>query len=191
MQQFLFEGFEETKRQDGLFFALVPDAASAARIAVIGRALKQRHGLSGKLINADRLHVTLDYLGNYHGLPRDLVAAVGQAGDFVAAASFDIAFDRAASFVGKPAKRPFVLLGDEGTAGIAAFQQTLRAAMTEVGLARRSKSYTPHMTLLYDDQLVAEQAITPIGWRAKEFALVHSLRGQGRHIVLTRWPLQG
>ena len=46
------------------------------------------------------------------------------------------------------------------------------------------------MTLLYDRRMVAEQAVEPVHLTVREFALVHSLVRQSRHIELARWPLQ-
>ena len=51
--------------------------------------------------------------------------------------------------------------------------------------------YEPHLTLLYDDRCVAEQAIDIVSWTVREFVLVHSLHGQGRYVMLGRWPLPG
>lgn len=72
------------------------------------------------------------------------------------------------------------------------FQQTLGIAMKKAGLGRWAKpGYTPHVTLLYDDRSVAEQAVETICWTAREFVLVHSLIGQTLHVPLARWPLRG
>jgi 2'-5' RNA ligase len=63
--------------------------------------------------------------------------------------------------------------------------------MRKVGLGRRVDArFTPHVTLLYDSRLVAEQAVSPIHWTAHELVLVHSLLGQTRYVPLARWPLQ-
>lgn len=43
--------------------------------------------------------------------------------------------------------------------------------------------------LLYDPQGIAEHAIEPIRWTAREFVLVHSLLGRSRHVPLGRWAL--
>jgi RNA 2',3'-cyclic 3'-phosphodiesterase len=47
--------------------------------------------------------------------------------------------------------------------------------------------YEPHVTLLYDDRCVAEQAVDTVRWTVREFVLVHSLHGQGRYVFLGRW----
>jgi len=147
--------------------------------------------MRGKLIESPRLHVTLHHLGDYSGLPQDLVDTAMKAAAAVAQPPFEIAFDRVGSFR-RPRNLPLVLRGGDGLAGVTAFQQVLGVAMTQAGLARWVEMrFTPHMTLLYDDRTVEEQPIEPIRWTVREFALVHSLLGQTRHIPLGRWMLRG
>jgi 2'-5' RNA ligase len=81
-----------------------------------------------------------------------------------------------------------VLRSQAGSESLIAFQQALGAAMLRAGL-RPDRSFTPHVTLLYDDALVTETPIEPIRWTVGELVLVHSLLGQTRHIPLARWPL--
>ena len=72
-----------------------------------------------------------------------------------------------------------------------AFQQTLTEALQKVGLAEHTKgTFTPHITLLYDNKALPAIAIEPIAWMAGEFVLVHSLIGQTVHIRLGSWPLR-
>jgi 2'-5' RNA ligase len=52
------------------------------------------------------------------------------------------------------------------------------------------RKFTPHVTLLYDDRMVPEQAVEPISWRVREFVLTHSLLGKTQHVELGRWPLR-
>ncbi|MGY4828874.1 RNA 2',3'-cyclic phosphodiesterase [Sphaerotilaceae bacterium SBD11-9] len=175
---------------DRLFFALLPDAAAAVRIAALARRLKAELGLKGRPLATDRFHVTLHFFGDHVGLPDGLVTALQQAAGRVVAPPFKLAFDRASSFAGRPRKRPFVLRGDEGLASLMAFQQSLGEAMKSVGLARLVDTrFTPHVTLLYDARLVPDIEIEPVEWVANEFVLVDSLLGQTRHVPLARWPL--
>ena len=47
-----------------------------------------------------------------------------------------------------------------------------------------SQGFNPHMTLLYDHRLVAEQAIDhPLHWTATEFALIDSHVGRGTFVA--------
>ena len=53
-------------------------------------------------------------------------------------------------------------------------------------------SYTPHITLLYDDVTAAPQAIAAVEWTVRELVLLHSRIGQSLpYAILGRWPLQG
>lgn len=175
---------------DRLFFAVFPDAAAAARITRLAQDLRSEHGLKGRPIATQRLHITLHHLGDYAGLPQGVVAAASEAAATVAVSPFEVAFDHAESFLGRPRNRPFVLRGNEGVTALRAFQQTLGEAMKKTGLGRWvERQYTPHVTLLYDDHPVVEQPVETIGWRVREFVLVHSLLGQGLHVPLARWSL--
>lgn len=172
---------------DRLFFAVFPDAQTAARLAALAQDLRAELGLKGMPLAMERFHVTLHHLGDYDGLPRDRVAQARQAGAAVSAAPFEVAFDRAGSF-----GRPLVLQGDDGLAGIRAFQQALGLAMAGAGLGRRvEKAFTPHVTLLYDEQIAPTRPVTSIGWIVNELVLVHSLQGKTQHIALDRWALRG
>ncbi len=184
-------GFEDdAKPTDRLFFALFPDADAAERIAQCARQLRTDHNLRGTPLQTGRFHITLHHLGDYAGLRQGVIDMAGKAAAAVKASPLTVTFDRAVSFSSSPRNRPFVLRGDAGLAGLMAFQQALGLEMTKAGLGRWTKSaYTPHVTLLYDDLAVAEQAVQPISWTAREFVLVRSLIGQTLHVPLARWPL--
>lgn len=184
-------GFDDdAKPTDRLFFALFPDAQAAGRIAECAQQLRAELGLHGTPLKTGRFHITLHHLGDYAGLPQGVVEMASRAAAAVKAAPFSVTFDRAASFSSSPRNRPFVLRGDASLADLMAFQRALGVEMTRAGLGRWAKpAYTPHVTLLYDDRAVAEQAVEPITWTAGEFVLVRSLIGQTQHIPLARWPL--
>jgi 2'-5' RNA ligase len=191
-EQSFLPGFDAPKLTDRLFFAVFPAAQAAARMARLALQLRDEHGLHGKPLQTERFHVTLHHLGDYAGLPQDVVGMASKAAAAVTSLPFALAFDRVASFSSAPRNRPFVLRGDGGLAALMAFQQALGVAMTKAGLGRWAKpGYTPHVTLLYDDHSVVEQAVETITWTAHEFVLVHSLIGQTRHVPLLRWPLSG
>lgn len=176
---------------DRLFFALYPDDAAAARVAALAQALRQELGLRGRAIAPGRLHITLHHLGDHVGLPRDLVDAACQAASQVEWPAVAVAFDRAASFTRRRANRPFVLLGD-GLAEVRALRERLGEALAcaELG-GYLEERFTPHMTLLYDDQAVTERPVPPVSWVSRELVLVHSRIGRGLHSPLARWPLRG
>jgi 2'-5' RNA ligase len=178
---------------DRLLFLIYPDPETAARIADQAVRLRGANALRGRPVRTDRLHITLNHLGDHAGLPEDMVRLAREAAASIGTAPFEVTFDRAGSFGGKPrGNLPFVLRGGEGVADLIAFQQALAVAMIKTG-SRIGKwaerAYTPHVTLLYDDQSAPEQAIAPIRWTVAGFALVHSLKGQTIHKVLDQWSL--
>jgi RNA 2',3'-cyclic 3'-phosphodiesterase len=177
---------------DGLFFAVLPEEAAAADILRLAQHQSWAHGLTGKPILTERLHVSLHNIGDYAGRPRGVVAAGCEAGAAVEMSSFDVAFDRVMSFGGRSGNHPFVLRGSDGVVGLLALHRHLGAALQKVGLWRWVRPQCePHVTLLYDDRCVAEQAVDTVRWTVREFVLVHSLHGQGRYVIVGRWPLRG
>jgi RNA 2',3'-cyclic 3'-phosphodiesterase len=190
-EQFALERFNPPpKPTDRLFFAIFPSADIAERIAQLAQQLRAKHGLKGKLLATGRFHVTLHHLGDFVGLPQAIVATACEAAASVAMPPFDVAFDRAMSF-NRPSNRPFVLRGGAGLAALMPFQQALSTALNHAGLGdgKANAHFTPHVTLLYDDRDVAEQAIEPITWAVNEFVLMRSLIGKAQHIPLARWAL--
>lgn len=197
----LFGSILPSKPTDRLFFALFPSDEAIPQIIKIFQQLRDTHGLTGKSLSNDRLHVTLHHVGDYAGgLPNGLVEAAQEVASTIAMPAFDVTFDRAMSFSGRPKNKPFVLRGNEsikvgsegGLAALMAFQKTMYFAMVRAGLQgpRANAKFAPHVTLMYDDQGIPEQPVEAVSWTAHDFVLVHSLLGQTRHIHLGRWPAQ-
>jgi RNA 2',3'-cyclic 3'-phosphodiesterase len=191
----LFGAIPPPKPTDRLFFALFPSEEAIPQIVKASQNLRDAHGLTGKSLSNDRLHVTLHHVGDYAGgLPNGLVEAAQDVAATIAMPAFGMTFDRAMSFAGSPRNKPFVLRGNEGRAGgladLMAFQKTMYLAMCRAGLQgpRANAKFAPHVTLMYDRQGVHEQVVEPIRWSAQDFVLVHSLLGQTKHIHLGRWP---
>ncbi len=187
--QLLLPGLEAPKAEHNLFFAVMPDAAAAECIYRLAADLRDRHGLTGKLIGKERLHASLHQVGEFVALPQHFVAMALEAASTVSMPAFELIFDRATSFKG-PRGNPFVLVGRKGVLEFKELQDALATAMRKAGFKRRvTTGKTPHVTMLYDDELVAEEAVETIAWTAREFALVHSLLDQSIYHVLARWPL--
>jgi RNA 2',3'-cyclic 3'-phosphodiesterase len=188
--QLFLPGFERAPAFDVLFFALLLEAESASRIVKLRQRLCEEFGLCGRRIAADLLHISLHGIGAYDGLPRAVVQRAKEAGAAVLAKPFDIVLDRAMSFGPKRELRPFVLrTGDE--AALVTFHRLLAGAMKNAGFRRIASRFTPHMTLLYGDRAVVERSIDAIQWTVRDFVLIQSLRGRGKHIHLARWSLRG
>lgn len=192
-EQLSLMGFDDApKVTDGLFFAIVPGLDDAQEISQFALRQRSQHGLTGAPLKPEHFHVSLHSLGEYDGLPRGIVAAAKEAAAAIAVPPFEVTFDHVMSFSGSPGNRPFVLRGSDGLAALMAFQRTLGIAVAKAGLGRFVKAqYTPHMTLLYDARSVEEHPVAPVRWTVREFVLIHSLHGQGRHLPLGRWPLRG
>jgi 2'-5' RNA ligase len=183
-------GFDPPTPTDRLMFLLYPDPATAERIAQEARRLKEVLGLRGQPLLTDRFHITLHHLGDYVGLPNDIVTKGKMAGEALAHAPFEVVFDQAVSFANRPGNNPFTLQGGDGVAQLIDFQKALGLKMAGAAL-KPDKPFLPHITLLYDGQVVPAQAVAPIRWTVDRFVLVQSKLGQTQHIVLQSWDLKG
>lgn len=78
-----------------------------------------------------------------------------------------------------------------GVSGLETLHERLKAVMALPRLKslHHARAFTPHMTLLRDEQLLPEQPIDPIVWTARKFVLVHSLLGRTTHHHLAHLPL--
>jgi len=172
----------------GLFFGIYPDADAAAVIDELAQRLRADHGLKGKPRPKELFHLTLLDLSDCTGPAERVIALAREAAGTLAMPPFVIALDHVVRF-GRSGNRPLVLEGGDGVAALVVLRQALADAMAKAGLRVRAKSYTPHLTLLYDRGEVAAQAIETITWTVREFVLVQSLIGHGRHLPIRRWPL--
>ena len=185
-------GFETRSPSDRLFFAMHPGPRAAQRIVALAELLRTKHDLRGKPLPADRVHITLHHLGDHCGLPESLIEAARAAAARIAMPPFDLTLDCVASFSGR-GKRPCVLRNESAGANQAlhALQSDLGQRLREAGLVRYiERRFTPHVTLLYDERGIIPEAVPPITWTVRSFALVHSLLGRGEHRVLAEWNFQ-
>ena len=176
-------------RSDALFFALVPDASAASRMAEIGREQRLKHGLTGKLVAPEHLHMPLVGLGVHAGLPSGLVDLAMQAAAAITMPSFDVVLDRVRSLAGL--RRPLVLCGGEGVSGAAVLQLMIQIAMHELGIDAAGRRHMPHVMVLDGWRGIVEEdeAVEPVRWTVTEFVLLHSLRGRRESVGLGRWAL--
>lgn len=173
-----------SRRCANLFLAAVPDAGTAARIHLLASELKRAHRFNGRLVAPEQLHIPLFALG---GLPEGQHCAAWEAAMEVRTAPFEVAFDRTASFRGRPGHHSFVLVGEKGLHALQSFRETFGAALARREMTRlATTNFTPHVTLLYGARDMEECPIEPIGWTVKEFVLIRSSKG---HEQLVRWPL--
>lgn len=186
-----FEGFDPPAAPtDRLFFALLPDATGAACAEALAQRACDDQGLKLRANARTRFHITLFHVGDYAGLPEQVLADACRAAGRVKASPFDVRLDSLSSFKGGPRRVPVVLMSSVPR-GLIDFHDRLQAQLHQAGLMEPgpSRVFRPHLTLLYGQRPVTARAIEPLCWTAREFVLIHSLIGQGRYIVLDRWPL--
>ncbi|MYM67178.1 2'-5' RNA ligase [Pseudoduganella sp. FT55W] len=189
-QASLFDFEPPPKNTDRLFFAVMPDQNAIASIRAVAAELKAQHGMTGRLIDEAKLHATLCVLGDFPGMPDALIKSASKAAALVADSTlpFKAGFDTAQTFITGPRHRPLVLTGSEGIVGLTGFYKNLSGALLKTSGLRNQTSYTPHVTMLYDDIAAAPQSVAPVEWTVREFVLLHSHIGQGRpYNILARW----
>jgi len=172
------------------FYAVVLSGADPARMHAEATRLDRLLAIGGKLLQADRLHVSLHAVGACVGArPLADIARWRRAGGAVRCAPFEVRFDRVATFGGEG--NPLVLKSaDEGgAAGLLALHQRLGMALADTGERIKARRITPHMTLSYGGRRIAETPIEPLPWQARELVLIDSHVGAHRHEVLGRWEL--
>lgn len=180
---------------DGLFFATFPDAGTATGISKLAQRLCAETRSRSKPLAAARLHVTLQHLGNFAGgLPQARLDAAMKAAASVRMEPFSVEFDTVVSFASKPRPGPLVLGDGEGVIGLHRLHDALCVELENAAFGAHAvpaADYTPHVTLAYGMPWAAARTIEPVCWNVREFALVHSLLGRTRHVLLARWPLAG
>ena len=182
--------FGEVQATDRLFFALFPDPEVLSRIAGVAEDLRRTHGLKRSVHPLEHLHITLFHLGDYAGLPRDLVLDAMAAAEALNVAPFEVTFDHATSFPGRPNSRPFVLKGTvEAMADLTKCRRDLGVALAGEGV-KTTAAFTPHLTLFYDNPIVEPCPITPISWSVCDLVLIRSTIGKGTYERIGRWPLE-
>ena len=181
------------KRPERLFYCLFPDAETTARAKRLRARFIHKHRLEGTQLKTERLHVSLQHVGDHKRLRTSLIYAARQAGKAVSMRSFEVTFrfvksiDGAPPIDGRARRWPLVLLG-EGDA-LSDLHKILGAAMEKNGL-EAAKDFMPHMTLSYCSKPIPAQAIEPIRFVVKEFVLVHSELWLTRYNIVDRWLLE-
>jgi 2'-5' RNA ligase len=175
-----------------LFYAIQPPKGVALHIVRLIQALRSEHELYGPAFDSSRLHVSLFGLGDYVEFPHRLVRWARTQTATCRLEQFVVNFDRVSS-LGTRSRQlhryPLALRDSMEGYGLKNLQQAI-AALFEI---ERLPSFTPHLTLLYDEQYVAEEPVDPINWRSTEFVLIHSKINRGKlqpYSVIDGWQLR-
>jgi RNA 2',3'-cyclic 3'-phosphodiesterase len=173
-----------------LFFALLPDAATRARLAQAAQALKASHpGLRARWVSSARYHATLHFLGDHALLRQDVVDAAMAAATELRMAPFEWVLHEAASFRGR--QPPCILRSSSVPEPLQQLWRDLRRALVLAGQGRHlARSFTPHVTVAYSRAVLLDVTpIEPVAWLVERVALVHSVVGQQDYQVLAEWSL--
>lgn len=176
-------------RINKLLILVKPDEEAAIRVAHIADELAAYLGFRGRMVRPELLHFTIHPIGHYSEVPPSIVDAVKACGNAVRMCPFTVSLNVVKNFHRKSGIPLMVLCGDEGVLGLRTLHDTIGAAMTKTFRSVRLSSFEPHMTLSYRAMRIADTPIEPINFTIREFVLVNSLVGQGRHVVLSRWQL--
>jgi 2'-5' RNA ligase len=166
-----------------LFFALRPPIVLARQIASAAHWFENGRGV----LAPERLHVTMDILDDLAEPDGDLIQRLLAAGAAVAAAPFEIVFDRVGGSAKSIALRP-----SRKNARLDALRAALVRERGAQGIAERNGyAFSAHMTLGYRKGAPFNERIAPVAWPVDGFELIHSHLGQTRYDVLGRWTVAG
>lgn len=167
-----------------LFFALWPDSATRIALADLARDVAERSG--GRATAADRLHVTIAFLGEQ---PLTRVAELAALASRVREKTFVMRFDQVGSW-----RRTGVtwIAAAETPAELPRLNRALLRGLPDVENADDSRPFAPHVTLARRIRTSVRSLLAaPIEWRVDAFSLVASELGrQGpRYDLLDSWAL--
>lgn len=175
---------------ESLFFALQPDVTAITQIQEVTADLCAQHALSTRFISADRLHVTLHFVGDLAALSQDQLDNAHAAAAAIKLPALEVSFDKVLSFRSTKTERPLVLASNASMTALQLFRYELGDQLRRRGVPAEKAAFTPHLTLAYDKYAVEEQILAaPVKWTAREFVLIKSFVGKSRYEVLGRWPL--
>lgn len=169
-----------------LFFALWPEAPLREAITRSALAVARERALGGREIPAERVHMTLLFLGDV--APRaeaQLIAGAGELG----ARAFELRLDRAGCFY---RSRVFWLGASQMPRALTGLWQDLQTLAGRAGLQADPRPLAAHVTCLRDiEHRIRPVSVKQIAWPVRQFALVHSALGPApAYHVVSQWPLR-
>ena len=173
-----------------VFVGIRPERETAPAFGAHQRRLRTDFGLHSAMTPFDRLHLSLVGLGDSTYAPgQRWIEEVGDILSDVRMPPFKIALNTLVSFHIAKRVRPAVLAGEDGVIGVSMLRNAISAAFRAEGVGH-GVAATPHVTLAWSEIVVPEHYVEPVTWTVREFVLIDSLQGAGRHEVLGRWPLR-
>ena len=151
-----------------LFFALWPDEATRAKLAVL------QQGISGRKISTANLHLTLAFLGNQ---PRASLENLAQVMHALTPERFMLRIDHYGYF-----SKPRIVWAGPSSApdALMQMQRSLWTGLLDIGVPLRPETgFRPHITLARDAMPAEREMNEIIDWSVETVALVESVSAQG------------
>jgi RNA 2',3'-cyclic 3'-phosphodiesterase len=165
------------------FFALWP--AAAVRDALAQWTQGARKECGGRATAAEKIHLTLAFLGN---VERSRIDELRAAAAVIAGERFTLALDQA----GYWRHNRIVWAGaTEVPPALTMLVSALGERVKGLGYRLEERPYAAHITLLRNARRGASPALPLLRWAADEFTLVESKLGErgSRYVIVDRWPL--
>lgn len=172
-----------------VFFAILPPAGLEPELR---RAVEstRRWNVTAKLGALETRHLSLVALGFAQHLSENDRAIAAVVASQLVLPSFELSFDRVASFRAKPGnKRPLVLLPAD-PAPLEALTDALRHAMMDHGLMPQRPPVQFHLTLCYDRADIRTRPLDPVTLTVDRLTLVRSIYGEARYERWGEWRLE-
>jgi RNA 2',3'-cyclic 3'-phosphodiesterase len=157
-----------------LFIALWPDAAQRAALAARRDAWEWPPGAA--LVHADKLHVTLHFLGQ---VPAERVEAV-RGGIALPMTPFELTLREPRVWHGGIA-----VLEADAPPALLDLHVRLGLALDALGLPVEQRPYRPHVTLARKARGAVAPGAAPVAWPVRDYALVVSAGGE--YAVMQRY----
>ena len=167
-----------------LFFALWPDAAVQAALA--NAALEAARECGGRATAADKIHLTLFFVGD---LERSRIAPLLTCAQAVAGRAFELDLDTLGYW-----RHNRIVWGGATRCPpeLPALAASITRNLAGQGLREEDRPYVPHATLVRNARRTpAATSLACPTWSAREFVLVGSVRagGASRYEIIGCWPL--
>jgi 2'-5' RNA ligase len=154
-----------------LFFGLFPDPPARKALANVARAASRDTG--GRVPRAERIHLTLVYLGST--LP-ERIATVKALAASVRAPAFLLRLTELEWW----RSNEIVYAAPDDGAALTFLVQALTLKLSSGGIKGVRQRFVPHITLVREAGRAPTENMAPVEWRVDRFALVHSILVPGK-----------